>query len=233
MTPPVLLDNIAHHDLRLIERCGADLGDNTNQMPVFPGEFADVQREYPIFFRPTPSGGFQPIALLGLNENLYLSGDQWQAHYIPAMRQRGPLVIGFDDHDTLLTHIDLTHPRLSTTEGAPLFKAHGGNAPALERAAHALRLIRTGTQILPDMFAAFERAALLAPVNVELRLSDGSQFKLPELFTISQQGLAELDGAQLTELNHAGFLALAFYVTGSINNLQHLINMKNRQLAFA
>lgn len=233
MTTPVVLDNIAHHDLRLIERYGADLGDNTNQMPVFPGEFADIQREYPILFRPTPSGGFQPIALLGLNENLYLSGDQWQAHYIPALRQRGPLMIGLDDQQTPATYIDPSHPLISRTEGAPLFLPHGGNGPALERATRALRLIQQGTERLPEMFAAFDAAALLAPVNVELQLNDGSQFKLPELFTISQEGLTQLSGPQLAELNAAGFLALAFHVVSSVNNLQTIINLKNRRLAGA
>ncbi|MFT4089914.1 MAG: SapC family protein [Asticcacaulis sp.] len=231
MTIPVILDNIAHHDLRLIERFGADLGDNRNQMPVFPGEFCEIQREYPIFFRPATDGSFQPIALLGLSENLYLSGDKWQAHYIPALRQRGPLVIGTDDKDSPVTHIDLTHPRLSTTEGAPLFKPHGGQAPALERASRALHLIHQGTDLLPAMFAAFAQAQLLAPVHIELRLSDGSEFRLPELFTISPQGLSELTGTQLAELNADGFLALAFYVAGSAPNLQRLINMKNQQVS--
>jgi len=232
MATPVILDSVTHHDLRVIDRYGAGFGDATNQMPVFPGEFTELQREYPIFFRPVDGDSFQPIALLGLGpqENLYLKGDHWDARYIPALRQRGPLLLG-EDTQTPDLYIDLSHPLVSRSEGTPLFLPHGGQTPPLERARQALHLIRQGRDRLPDLFAAFTETALLAPVKVELRLNDGSQFRLPDLFTISAQGLSELSAAQLAYLHGKGYLALAFQVVNSVNNLQYLINVKNRQTA--
>ncbi len=47
----VLLNNIDHHDLRVITRHGAEFGDGINQVMVFPTEFDSVAREYPIVFR--------------------------------------------------------------------------------------------------------------------------------------------------------------------------------------
>ena len=51
MTRHVMLNNIAHKDLRVITRYAAEFGDNVGTTMVVPTEFADVQREYPIFFR--------------------------------------------------------------------------------------------------------------------------------------------------------------------------------------
>ncbi|HWU95850.1 MAG TPA: SapC family protein, partial [Sphingomonas sp.] len=51
MTRPVALDNVAHADLRVALRHGAAYGDAVNQTLVFPTEFAEAQREFPILFR--------------------------------------------------------------------------------------------------------------------------------------------------------------------------------------
>ena len=83
----VLLNNIDHHDLRVITRHGAEFGDAVNQVMVFPTEFEAVQREYPIVFRRDAEGALRPVALLGLTreENLFLDGaGGWRAGYVPA-----------------------------------------------------------------------------------------------------------------------------------------------------
>ncbi|OYW85788.1 MAG: peptide ABC transporter permease, partial [Hyphomonas sp. 32-62-5] len=181
MSQPVLLDNVEHHDLRYISGHGPAFGDSVNQTPVFPTEFAEIQREYPIFFRRDHQGAFYAVALLGLDkdENLYLTGTeladtQWNARYIPAMIERGPFLIGFQTRDIdgetrrePMILADLSHPRLSRTDGEPLFLPHGGNAPRLERIARTLRTIHTGAEVMPAMFAAFEAAGLLAPIEVD------------------------------------------------------------------
>ena len=51
MTKHVMLNNITHKNLRVISRHGAEFGDNIGTVMIVPTEFADMQREYPIFFR--------------------------------------------------------------------------------------------------------------------------------------------------------------------------------------
>ena len=65
MTNHVLLDNITHKNLRIRLDHGAAFGDNVGVVPTFPTEFADVQREYPIFFRRDTTGAYYAVALLG------------------------------------------------------------------------------------------------------------------------------------------------------------------------
>ncbi|WKL57034.1 SapC family protein [Asticcacaulis sp. ZE23SCel15] len=238
MRQPVLIDNVEHHDLKYISGHAPAFGDSVNQAPVFPTEFADIQREYPIFFRRDDKNNFYAVALLGLDkdENLFLDGTEWNARYIPAMIARGPFLIGFKseeiDGETRrepMIHADITHPRFSRTEGEPLFLPHGGNAPRLERIARTLRTIHTGAEVMPVMFSAFEAAGLLAPIEVDIRLDETTAYKIPDLFGISAEALSGLKGETLQSLNQSGFLALAFQVMSSLGNMSKIIELKNRK----
>jgi hypothetical protein len=240
MTNRVLLNNIDHQTLRVITQRSAEFGDNINQALVFSTEFEELQREYPIFFRKDSNGDFQSVVLLGLDkdENLFLDETGWQARYVPAVQERGPFLIGFQkqagDGEALpepMIHVDLDHPRISKTEGEPVFLPHGGNSPYLNRIAHTLRSIHHGAELAKPMFAALEAEGLIEPVGVEIELDDRTQYKLPGLYTIGADRLARLDGASLERLHRAGFLRLAFCVVMSLGNVSRLIDMKNKKRA--
>ena len=253
MARHVKLNNVAHKDLRVIIRHGARhgarhearhaaaFGDNVGSVLTFPTEYGDVQREYPIFFRKDPATAqYQSIALLGLqkDENLFLQDNRWNARYLPGIVARGPFLIGFQEQEIdgelrrePVIHVDLDHPRISWTEGEPVFLPHGGNSPYLDRIATILNGIREGLALSPAMFAAFEAMNLIEPVNVEIRLNSEEQFNLRSLFTISEARLATLDGESLAQLNRAGFLQGAFLVAASLHNVRTLIDMKQRRRA--
>lgn len=240
MTNAVLLDNVSHKDLRIRTGYSAEFGDNVNSALIFPAEFASAQREYPILLRRDPNGQFHAVALLGLDrdENLFLDETGWNARYIPAVQRRGPFLIGFQNRDAdgdairePVIHVDLDHPRISEREGEPVFLRHGGNAPCLERASRALQLIYRGTEYAGKMFSAFEEAGLIETMEVEIQLDDRVKYKLPGFFTVSQERLAELDGAALERLNKAGYLHLAMLVVSSLGNVTWLIELKNRRRA--
>lgn len=237
------LNNIAHKNLRVLNRFGADLGDNVGQVLTFPTEYEDVQREYPIFFRKEfATGEYQSVALLGLekDENLFLNGDRWDAHYIPGVVARGPFLIGFEEQEAdgelrkqTVVYVDLDHPRASQTEGTPVFAPLGGNSAYLEQTINVLRGITTGLDVSKAMFAAFTDLALIEPVQVEIKTSAEQAYSLMGLHSINQQRLAALDGAQLERLNKSGFLQGAYLVLASLGNVRKLIAMKQRRQTFA
>lgn len=240
MTNAVLLDNVAHKDLKVITGYSAEFGDNINLAPVFPTEFAFVQREYPILFRKLSNGNIEAVALLGLDkgENLFLDEDGWNARYVPAIQRRGPFLIGVhpnqdknsDEHE-LMVHVDLDSPRISKTEGAPVFLQHGGNSPYLERATRMLQMIAHGTEFAQPMFAAFTEAGLIDEMVAEVNIDDRVQYKLPDFLTINQERLAELDGDTLEHMNRMGYLQLAMLLVTSLGNMNWLIELKNRKIA--
>ena len=95
-----LLNNITHKDLRVTTRFGREFGDDIGMVAAFPTEFAELQREYPIFFRREQGNGpWQAVALLGFDakENLFLHGERWNAAYLPGAIAKGPFLIGFQE----------------------------------------------------------------------------------------------------------------------------------------
>ncbi len=231
---PVLLDNVEHHDLRIITGHAAAFGDAVNQVRVYPNEFAEIQREYPIFFRRDAQGAFYAIALLGFDrdENLFLDGEGWNARYVPAGQDRGPFLLGLreeGDSNGPMVLIDVAHSRLSRSEGEPLFLPHGGNAPVLERHILVLRTLHSGLGLNDDVFAAWLDAGLLVPVKLDVRIDDTLGYDIPDLFSISGEALARLDGTALAKLNARGYLGMAFHVLTSLGNMQHLVTLKNRK----
>lgn len=236
MTNAVLLDNVSHKDLRVRTGYSAEFGDNINTALIFPTEFIYIQREYPILFRKNPGGEFQTLALLGLDkdENLFLSEPTWNARYVPAIQQRGPFLIGFHQRDKdrePMVHVNLDHPRISKTEGEPVFLRHGGHSALLEHTNRMLQIIHHGVELAKPMFAAFEAAGLIESMELQVNLDERVQYNLPDFFTISQDRLEALDGTALERLNRPGYLQLAMMVVNSLGNIEWLIELKNRKRA--
>lgn len=240
MTNKVLLNNVDHADLKLTIRHGAQFGDSVNQMLVFPTEFEELQREFPIFFRKDANGEFQAVALLGLDkdENLFLDESGWRSRYVPAIQQRGPFSIamherriGGEMRTEPMIHVDLDDPRVSWTEGEPVFLPQGGNSPYLDHVTRVLQAIHTGLEVNRPMFAAFEEVDLIEPVRLELKLSETEQYLIPDRYTIDANKLAALDGSRLERLHARGFLRAAFHVQSSLGNVSRLIELKNAKRA--
>ena len=240
MNKRVLLNNVEHGKLRVVTRHGREFGDCANQVLIFPTEFEDVQREYPILFRRNAEGEFQAVALTGLDrdENLFLEGDRWQARYVPAVQRRGPFSIGIQERrdagepqQEAMIHVDLDDPRISTTEGEPLFLAQGGNSPHLEGIARTLRVIYEGLEIEKPMFRTFEEMGLIQPITLEMQLSETEKYKVPDVFTISSEGMSQLQGEGLERLYRSGLLRTAFFVISSLGNLSRIIELKNSKRA--
>lgn len=239
MSKHVLLNNIHHGKLRVITRHAPEFGDSVHLVPVFPTEYADTQREYPILFSKNPENGqYQSVALLGLEkgENLFLDDGRWRADYVPGMIAKGPFLIGFQEQESEgrlrrepVIHVDLDDPRISDREGERLFLEHGGNSPYLQQIATILRGVQDGMSVATPMFRAFESYGLIEPVSIEVDVHDDVQLVLKGFHTISEDSLGRLDGEALAALNRAGFLQGAFLVLASLNNIRKLIEMRKRR----
>ena len=231
MTGPVLLNNVDHADVRVRLGHSEAFGDAVNQIELLPTEFEAAQRDYPIVLRRTGERVWRAFALLGLDagENLFLDGASWRARYVPALAQRGPFSIGVSgEGDEPMIHIDMDHPRVSRSDGEPLFRDHGGNAPYLDHVARVLQVIYAGAEIAPAMFAEFEAAGLIAPVTLEIELPDGRKYRVPDCHTIDAAALAGCEGATLAALNARDFLRAAVWIGSSLGNVARLIELKVR-----
>jgi hypothetical protein len=235
-----LLNNVAHRDLRVDLGFGPGFGDAVAMVPAFATELAELQREYPVFFRPDPAGaGWQAVVLLGFEqgENLFLQDGRWNAAYLPGAVAKGPFLIGFQEQDVEgelrrepVIHVDLEHPRVATGDGEAVFLPQGGNSPYLEHVAGVLRGIRDGVELGRAMFAAFDAAGLIQPVALDVQLDDTHRVSVKGLHGIDRERLAALDATTLERLNRAGFLEGAYLVLASMHNVRRLMAEKQRRL---
>ena len=229
MTHSVLLNNIAHKDLRIITTRGAKWGDAVMSTVVFPAEFRSLQAHYPIVFQKTADGtGFQPIALFGFEEgqNLFLDSRGWDAHYIPIAMERQPFMIGISGEE-LLVHVDLDSPRVSTTEGEPVFLSLGGSTEFLDRMNSQLLAIHEGMQGIAGFVQALLAHHLLESFVLDVAMTDGAQRRLAGFYTLDEERLSALDGVALEQLSRAGHLQAAYMVLASLSNFRDLIERQN------
>ncbi len=230
----VLLNNIDHAGLTVATGHGAAYGDAVNQTLVFPTEWEEVQREYPILFRRDDEGRFYAVALLGLDrdENLFLGDGVWDGRYVPALHQRGPFSIGVprgQAEGEPMIHVDLDHPRIGSGAGQAVFLPHGGNSPYLEAMAAVLRNIHAGAAMTRPLFEALDAAELVQPIALEVSLDETRRYVIDDVFTIAGERLAALDGPALAALHARGFLQPAFWALSSLGNVARLIDRKNRR----
>jgi hypothetical protein len=232
-----MLNNITHKDLRIITKKSAEYGDAVNGCLVYPEEYGNVQKEYPIFFqKDTETGEFQSVAIFGFkqDENLFLDSNGWNAQYIPALMQREPFLIGFqksEDSEALLPviHIDMENARISkNTEGELAFLEHGGNSAYIDEMSKTLMLIHEGIDMSKDVFAAFLSLDLIEPFVLDIEFTNKTRYKTDIYFTINQEKLFALDDETLGKLNRAGYLYYAYMVISSLGNIQKLIDMHQK-----
>ena len=235
MSNHVLLNNVDHQALRVDTRHGAEFGDDVMYAPTFPAEFRDVQAHYPIVFLRGAGGGFQPLALFGLEEgggNLFLAEGRWDATHIPLSVRRQPFLIGLSGGERLV-HIDLDHPRVRTGEGEALFLDYGGTTGFLEQAKSILQALHDGILATPAFIEALQRHDLLESFVLDIRLDDGSDARLAGFHTIDEARLQALDGAALERLARDGHLLPIFMVLASMSRFRDLIERLNRRRAAA
>lgn len=234
-----LLNNVDHQDVRVITDRSPRYGDNVMLALTFPFEFRNVQAHYPILFQSDASGGHYPVALFGFekDENLFLDEGGWHAGYVPAMIQREPFLIGFQENAqageggrTRVLSLDMDHPRVNTVAGEPLFQPLGGRTPFLDNAANLLETIYLGIEHNKAFVAALQEHDLLEALTFEIALKDGTRNQLLGFHCLVEEKVQALSGTTLGELNEKGHLMPMFMALASLANVERLVELKNARI---
>ena len=237
-----LLNNVDHQDVRIITDRSSRYGDNVMLALTFPFEFRNVQAHYPILFQSDADDGYYPVALFGFEqgENLFLDDGGWHAGYIPAMIQREPFLIGFqessgdgDGERTRVLSLDMDHPRVNTAVGEPLFQPLGGRTPFLENAANLLETIYLGIEHNKAFVAALQEHDLLEALTFEIALSDRTRNQLIGFHCLVEEKVQALSGTTLGDFNEKGYLMPMFMALASLANMERLVELKNKRVAGA
>lgn len=235
MSKQELLNNVDHKDLRVITQYSSELGDGLWHAPTFWREFRGVQAHYPILFQKESGGGFIPLAFFGFErgENLFLDDGRWTAAYIPLSVRRMPFYIGFQavneagqqSQQRVIT-IDVDSPKVSKTEGQPLFLEYGGNSDYLESIANILETLHQGVQENSSFIAELETCELLEPVTIDVTLPSGASRQMLGFHTINEDALNALPESKIVELHQKGYLQAIYCVLFSQVKFNELANKK-------
>lgn len=235
-----ILNNVDHKNLRVITQRSAEYGDNQWFAPTFAHEFRNLQSHYPIVFTKNPdTGQFQAVALLGfeVDENLFLTEDGWDAMYIPLSIVRQPFLIGFQQNNEdgvtsiePVISVNMDSPRISETQGEPVFLEHGGNSEYLEQINSLLNLVHEGHERNQDFIDMLLGMDLLESFVLDVELNDGSEHRMSGFYTINETSLRGLTGDDLVILNNNGYLEAVFMAIASLSNISILVERKNRKM---
>jgi hypothetical protein len=234
MPDNALLNNVTHKDLKIIVKRGAEYGDDMWHAPIVPREFRQIAATYPIVFRKVSSTNqFEAVALFGFEpkENLYLDNNGWHADYIPLSVERIPFMIGqaadrITREQQSVIHVDMTHPRISFTEGNNVFLPHGGNTPFLERINSVLAELMTGLTASKRFIDILLAEDLLEPFTLKFPVNNERLLELTGFYTINEDILRGLNGDQLARLHNQNHLELIYMVIASLTNIGKLIRKK-------
>jgi hypothetical protein len=238
MANHALLNHLEHKNLRIITKRNAQYGDNKMCSLVFPFEFKHLQAHYPIFFhKNNTSGEISAVAMFGFEEkqNLFLTEDGWDTDYIPLMIEREPFLIGsqetIEDGQAVkksVIHIDLDSPKISQTEGMPLFLEHGGSTDYLSRISAILKTIEDGRNSTELFFDTIKQHDLLEPFNLDITLKNGNSHRLSGYFTINLEKLSLLGADVLEKLSKSGMLMIIYMVVASQEQIRLLVARKDK-----
>lgn len=234
-----LLNKSKHKNLRVATRYTAELGYNAGAIMLMNTELRSAQREYPIIFRKHPeTGRFIPNALLGFkqDENLFLDGKgNWLAGHIPLAAAKGPFIIGFQDigkGPQPSACIDVADPRVSEGgEGEALFQKDGSLTRYMDYISQVLLLLHDSTKSVMQMTDLFAELDLIEALRLDIQFNNKEKLTFQGGYTISEEKLAGMNEEALKKLHKSGFLAAAYYISGSLDNVQKLIDIKNKRLA--
>ena len=238
MTNFALLNSAEHKDIKVKNDYSTAYGDGVMFAMTFPFEFRSVQGEYPILLHKDLNNNLTyPVALFGFQdkENLLLDAEGWHASYKPLMIRRQPFMIGFQGEQTAnneerrrVVSIDMNNPRISRTEGQPLFDEFGANTPFLEDAANMLEAIHEGHEHGKKFIEALEEHSLIESLTIDITLKDGSKNQLLGFYFINEDKLQALPGEVLESFSQRGFLMPIFMMLASMSNMADLVSKKNR-----
>lgn len=220
-----LLDSARHAALRV--STAPDAGRHFVQLVA--DEFPKAALHYPILLARHPeTGDLYPGALMGLvpEENLCLAPNGTLADYRPADLERQGFYVSGEN-----IAIDAHHPAFAQADGAPVFDADGGAAPALRRVQAALRRLHVGLPETERFLRRLEEHKLVEPIDLSFQFDNGDSLRLDSLYTVSLDALHALPDDVALALFRAGDLQLIYALTGSVRHIPTLARRRNERLS--
>ena len=229
---PAALENDRHRALKLkVPITDWSIARDLNALFLAAVEFADACKEFPIVFvragqEADGSDQIAPIAVLGLkqNENLFLAGERWRGHYMPAVLRLYPFCIGRLDEQRFAVCVDAAFAGANEVEGQPLFEADGKPAALLQDMQKTLETLDAEVQRTRAVGARLAQLGVLTEMRFDATLPDGSKHTVDGFLTVDEKKVQELKDEVVLELHKSGLLGLIHMHWVSLGNMRRLLD---------
>jgi hypothetical protein len=190
-------------------------------------EFAAAAISCPLLLtKNAQTGAFYIGAMFGFRPGECLVDTR--EHFQPLhLRRDGFFIAG--DHIA----VDTDNERFSETDGELLFDESLQPTPTLRHIQRALGQLQDGTEKTDLFIRELMQLKLIEPIDVSLSFDSGERLTLQGLYTVSLDRLHELPAADALRLFQSGYLQLIYTMTGSVNQIAVLANLRNRELGGA
>ena len=198
-------------------------------VPVVVSEFRKAAIQYPLVFAKHPeTGRFAPYVLNGLavKENLFWTGTELDAAYVPLNIRRQP----FYAPDNVLC-IDLDSPCVDTSGRHSLVNPDGTDSAYLKEMLSILAELIAGKAATEQFIATLLSLELLTPMLLDILLEDKTPLQLHGLYGLDEERFRQLGEGELIKLWKSGHLDLIYSVLLASGQIFELIRLKNQRSA--
>lgn len=242
MANHVLLNNVEHKNLKVVNSYTNTFGHDQMCVPVFPVEARHAQAHYPLIFAKDANGQFQMVALLGLEqgENVFLNEGQWTASYKPLVVEKGPFLIGRNvpgesGEETLSIHVDLDDERVLMNENPvenaiDVFLPHGGNSEYIDNIANVLSTLHQSHERHKNFVDTLVHYSLIESFVVDVDVDGNGTHRLSGFYTINEDVLKGLNKDALGSLHSNGDLDTIYMMLASMSQLRRIVALKKASL---
>jgi hypothetical protein len=208
-----------------------------NPIPVSYTEFPLASRDYALVFISADDGKtYAPMLVLGLaaQQNLFvMSDDAWDRRaYLPAYVRRFPFCMTrvMVDGKEAPERVACVEKIAVNDKGEKLFDDKGQPLPEWQQREKLLFEFEADLGRTEEMCKLLTQHQLLEPFTMQATPNEGEPLQLTGMFRVSEEKLAQLDGAVLKELAAKGVLGRVYAHLMSLDNFRRLLD---RRGAFA
>jgi hypothetical protein len=232
----VELSRQEHSELKINPRLAEASAAKQHLIPIVASEFRKAATQYPIVFAKHPeTGRFGPYVLNGLEpeENLFWSGTQMDASYVPLNIRRRPFFIGMADttggaNDNVLC-IDVESSCISASGQKSIVDADGSDSLYLKTILSIVGELLQGQKPTTSFINTALSLDLLCPIVLDIVLEDGKPLHVEGLYSIDEDRFRSLDKDNVERLWNEGLMDLIYSVIISTGQISNLIRLRNEK----
>jgi len=204
-----------------------------NPIPVSYAEFPIASRDYPVIFISGDEGkSYAPMLVLGLaaQQNLFvLWDDTWDRRvYLPAYVRRFPFCMTrvMVDGKEAPERVACVEKIAINDKGEKLFNDKGEALPEWQQREKLLFEFEADLGRTDEMCKLLAQHQLLEPFTMQATPNNGEPLQLTGMYRVSEEKLAQLDGAVMKDLAAKGVLGRIYAHLISLDNFRRLLDRR-------